>query len=167
MPPDITADVAIGILRNAGCEERIISHCIAVRDLALKFLKKSGADKNLVETGALLHDIGRSESHGLDHAAIGADICRNLGLDERVCRIVERHIGAGITYEECIKEGLEPRNYIPESVEEKIVAHADNLIKGRREITIEERLKRSDKLSAESKRRIFLLSEEIEKFRDD
>ena len=165
--PEITADEAIEVLRNAGCEEKVISHCIAVRDLALKFLKKSGAERYPVETGALLHDIGRCKSHGLNHAVIGAEICRDLGLDERVCRIVERHIGAGITYGECIKEGLKPGNYIPESVEEKIVAHADNLIKGTREITIEERLKRSDKLSEESRRRILLLSEEIEKFRDD
>jgi len=164
--PDITADEAIEILKNAGCEKRVISHCIAVRDLALKFINKSGADRNLVETGALLHDLGRSESHGLDHAVIGADMCRSLGLDERVCMIVERHIGAGITYGECLKEGLEPRNYIPESVEEKIVAHADNLIKGVKEITIEERLKRSDKLSPESKKRMLLLSAEIEKYRD-
>ncbi|EHQ35917.1 HDIG domain-containing metalloprotein [Methanoplanus limicola] len=165
--PDITADEAIEILRNAGCEEKVISHCIAVKDLALKFLKKSGADRDLVETGALLHDVGRCKSHGLDHAVIGARICRDLGLDERVCRIVERHIGAGITYEECIKERLEPGNYIPESVEEKIVAHADNLIKGTGEITTEERLKRSDKLSPEAGRRILLLSEEIEKYRED
>ena len=37
-------------------------------------------------------------------------------------------MGAGITSEEAEKIGLPPGEYIPETLEEKIVAHSDNLV---------------------------------------
>ena len=91
----------------------------------------------LVESGALLHDIGRSRSHEVGHAARGAEIARELGLPERVVHIIERHIGAGIPAEEAQQLGLPEGNYIPETLEEKIVAYADKLIAGRKEVGIE------------------------------
>ena len=44
--------------------------------------------------------------------------------------VTEKHIGAGITPDEAIENNLPDRNYIPETLEEKIVAHADNLVHG-------------------------------------
>ncbi|ENN95716.1 metal dependent phosphohydrolase, partial [Methanocaldococcus villosus KIN24-T80] len=85
-------------------------------------------DLNLVKIGGLLHDIGRSKTHGIDHGVVGANILRSYGFDERIALIAERHIGAGITKEEAIALGLPAKDYVPISLEEKIVAHADNLI---------------------------------------
>ena len=42
--------------------------------------------------------------------------------------IVERHIGAGITADEAGRLGLPFRDYIPATLEQKVVSHADNLI---------------------------------------
>ncbi len=84
----------------------------------------------------MLHDIGRSRSHDVDHAAKGAEITRELGLPEELVHIIERHIGAGIPDNEAKKLGLPEGHYIPETLEEKIVTYADKLIAGRCEVDI-------------------------------
>ncbi|WOF15877.1 HDIG domain-containing protein [Methanoplanus sp. FWC-SCC4] len=155
----------IKLLKDAGCRQNVINHCIAVCNLSLVFAKNAPVDIKLVKTGALLHDIGRSKTHSLAHGQIGADICRDLGIPENVCLIVERHIGAGLTAEECAKEGLKSIDCIPKSLEEKIVAHSDNLIKGTEEISLKIRLELSKDLPGEIKERIVKLAEEIEIYR--
>jgi uncharacterized protein len=102
-------------------------------------LKIKGYDINikLVETGALLHDIGRSQSHEIDHVAIGAEIAEEVGLPEKVIHIIERHVGAGVPDDEAQELGLPKGHYVPETLEEKIVAYADKLCAGRREVGIE------------------------------
>ena len=121
-------DECLEYLKNAGCSESVIAHSIAVEKRALRFAHLAKADPDLVSCGALLHDIGRGKTHGIQHAVIGADLARELGLPEMICKIIERHIGAGLSEEDAQKLGLPNRNYIPETLEEKIVAHADNLI---------------------------------------
>lgn len=125
-------------LMKAGCPAEVVRHIEAVTDLAIEIAECAGADVALVVAGAMLHDIGRSRTRGVDHAVEGADILRGMGLQEEIIRIVERHIGSGITAEEAIDLGLPPRNYIPETLEEKIVAHADNLISDFTRQTIQE-----------------------------
>ncbi len=93
-------------------------------------------DIRLVEAGALLHDIGRSQSHDVDHAVKGAMIAQELGLPDPLVLVIERHIGAGIPREEAEELGLPVKDYIPESLEEKVVAYADKLIAGRQEVDI-------------------------------
>ncbi|MBN1455442.1 MAG: TIGR00295 family protein [Methanomicrobia archaeon] len=120
------------ILRAAGCDEDVIRHCNAVADLALEFAHRhsESVDEPLIFKGALLHDLGRARSHGIDHGVVGGAMARALGLDETIVRIIERHIGAGLTAAEAEMVGLPPRDLLPETLEEKIVAHADNLIAG-------------------------------------
>ncbi|KAA0007816.1 MAG: TIGR00295 family protein [Thermoplasmata archaeon] len=118
----------IKLLDEQGCSPEVVAHCKAVRDVAVKIAECTGADKELVEVGALLHDIGRSRTHGITHGLEGARIAREMGLPESVVRIIERHLGAGISKEEAKKLGLPPKDYTPKTLEEKIVAHADNLI---------------------------------------
>ena len=94
-------------------------------------------DKDLIRQGALLHDIGRSKTHGIEHAIEGVEIARRYGYSQDVLNIIERHIGAGITAEEAVKLGLPEKSYLPETLEEKIVAHADNLISGTKEVDVD------------------------------
>jgi tRNA (cytidine56-2'-O)-methyltransferase len=123
-----TREECLGLLKEAGCTENVIAHCLAVEGLALKIAKLANAETRLVSAGALLHDIGRSRTHGVAHAVEGGNLARELGLDIKVIHIIERHMGAGITPEEAEKIGLPPGEYIPETLEEKIVAHSDNLV---------------------------------------
>lgn len=121
------------ILRKAGCADIVIEHCRAVRDVAEMIANRLiergySVDLDLVVRGAMLHDIGRCRTNGIKHAIAGAQIARELGLDERVIRIIERHIGGGLDREDAGALGLPEGNYMPETLEEKIVCHADNLI---------------------------------------
>lgn len=154
------------ILTEAGCSRRVVAHCHAVRDMALSFCDSSGvADAELINAGALLHDIGRGMTHSLNHAQAGADHCREIGLSEEVARIVERHTGAGLTADECTLLRLLPRSCVPVTMEEKIVANADNLVKGTTAVTICGRLESARSLSRKVKRRIYRLWLETEQFR--
>ncbi len=114
----------------------VLAHCKAVERLAHAMATRAkyvgfDVDVDAVTRGALLHDIGRSLTQGIDHAYRGADMLRQPPpLPETLCRIVETHTGAGLTAEEAAEAGLPPRDYFPRSLEEKIVAHADNLYSG-------------------------------------
>jgi uncharacterized protein len=151
------------LLRNAGCSEKVILHCQAVRDCALEYAGRN-PDVNyaLVEAGAMLHDIGRGRTHTIRHAQEGADILRSKGYPEELARIVECHTGAGLTPDECTLLGLAPRDCMPRTTEEKIVTHADNLIAGHRRVTIEESLASAIHLPQDVRKRIYRLSCEVE-----
>ena len=126
------------LLKKENTPENVIEHCRAVCLKAMKIAANfDDADKDLIKTGALLHDIGRSKTHGIDHAIVGAQIAKEYGYSEDVLNIIERHIGAGITKEESVKLGLPEKSYVPQTIEEKIVAHADNLISGSEEVDID------------------------------
>jgi hydroxyethylthiazole kinase-like uncharacterized protein yjeF len=59
---------------------------------------------------------------------LGYEKLKSLGLPEEICRIAERHVGAGILKDEAKKLGLPEKDFIPETIEEIIVAYADNLV---------------------------------------
>jgi tRNA (cytidine56-2'-O)-methyltransferase len=152
------------ILYESGADERIISHVTTVYNLSMAMGRYANADMKLIAAGSLLHDIGRTKTNGISHAVAGADLLREKNIDELIVRIVERHTGAGILPEEAKKLGLPDRNYIPETLEEKIVAQADNLVSGKNIVTLAETLERY-KLQGleEPAKRIKKLQEELSK----
>lgn len=113
------------------CSDYIIDHCKVVYERSKDITKfYDNVDLDLIKAGCMLHDVGRTITNGIEHAYLGADLLRDLEVDEKICLITERHIGAGITADEAKALGLPDRNYIPETIEEKIVAHSDNLVHG-------------------------------------
>jgi uncharacterized protein len=151
------------LLREAGCGEKVIMHCRAVRDVALEYAERNAlVSARLVTEGAMLHDIGRGTSHTILHAQQGADHLREIGVSEEVARIVECHTGAGLTADECTMLGLSPRDCLPQTTEEKIVCHADNLIEGKKRVNIEESLASAIHLKRKVRLRIYHLAQEVE-----
>lgn len=74
-------------------DEGIIKHCVKVSETAVNicsFLDKKLplVNVSLVQAGALLHDIARTQP---DHAAKGASILRNMGFSE-IADIVAHHM---------------------------------------------------------------------------
>lgn len=123
-------DECLRMLREAGCSDDVVAHCEAVCRVALRVGKRCRARITLVEAGALLHDIGRSRTHSILHAVEGGIIAKERGLPDELIGIIENHIGAGITKAEATGLGLPDRDFVPKTLEEKIVAHADNLVEG-------------------------------------
>ena len=155
----------IELLKKENTPENVIEHSIAVYRKAMKIATNfDNADENLIKKGALLHDIGRSKTHGITHAIEGVKIAEKYGYDKDVLNIIERHIGAGITENEAEKLGLPVKSYLPETLEEKIVAHADNLISGSKEVDIDfviEKWKRRIEDSEDNIERLIQLDNEL------
>jgi uncharacterized protein len=109
-----------------------------------------GVDIEFLKTASLLHDIGRffyppGSKDPIKHGIEGARILREEGLP-RHAKVCETHIGIGITKEDIISQSLPLplKDYVPETIEEILIAYADNLdspgIKD--EIDVEERFAR-------------------------
>ncbi|MCD4840468.1 MAG: TIGR00295 family protein [Methanosarcinales archaeon] len=143
MIPDKNA--ANELLKLAGCSDSVINHCIVVSDHARELAEKMhqngyAVDIELVQIGAILHDIGRSRTHDIRHGVEGVILAKDFGLDDKIVDIIRTHIGAGIMPDETVLLGLPPDNYIPSTLEEKIVAHADNLVEDDSIVSISEKV---------------------------
>lgn len=158
--------------------EDVRRHCIAVARTALKIVevaKRRGynVDVDAVFLGSLLHDIGRVVTNKIEHFVHSAEILRREGFDEKIVKIVERHFSAGIKAEEAEKLGIEKKDYIPETLEEKIVSFADNITFGETRVSFDEFIKYLEEigkadpamswLAEISKRRAIEQKEEIER----
>jgi len=130
-----TPQDCIDLLRRVGAKDDVVAHTTAVARVALPIAEQIRANKHevdvaLVHSGALLHDIGRARTHNIDHAGVGAQILRGIGLPEALCLVVERHTGGGIDPQEARQLGLPIKDYTPRTLEEKIICQADNLVDG-------------------------------------
>lgn len=117
-----------------------LQHCRSVADLALKINagRNLGLDKDMVETAAMLHDIGiyMTDADGIQcfgsepyirHGLLGAELLRSEGMPEEIARIAERHTGAGITAEDVrnMHLPLPEKDYLPETLLERLICYAD------------------------------------------
>ncbi len=153
------------LLFSAGCDAGVVSHCKNTADIADRY-HGSGIDANLVHSGAFLHDLGRSKTQSIWHASVGSELAKSLHLSPEIQKIIQNHTGAGLSEDDCILLNLPPRNCVPKTFEEKIVAHADNLVKGSREIRIEYRMLLIADHAHRSKKNVWRLAMEVELFRD-
>jgi uncharacterized protein (TIGR00295 family) len=111
-----------------------------VNTVALFIARYCNADIDLVNAGSWLHDVGRSRTHGVKHVSEGVAIARARNLPESLVNVISRHIAAGFLAEEAAALGLPNGQYMPETLEEKIVCHADNLVGDDQIMTSEEAL---------------------------
>jgi uncharacterized protein len=132
------------IYEKLDCPEEVIKHCQVVEKRALTLARNFSlqVDMDLIKNGALLHDVGRCQSNDIYHAIVGAKILEKMEFSPELTRIVERHIGAGIPPQEALELGLPPKDYTPQTLEEKIVAHADNLVHNQEEVGLKFVLKK-------------------------
>ena len=164
-------DFALELLKRLKVPYSVRRHSLIVCSKALEIanrINKTEIDKDLIEIGALLHDIGRSKTHGFQHAFIGGKILREKGFPNELARITETHLLGGLDVEDSKSVGLPEKNYLPETLEEKIVCLADKLIAGRREVTIKERFENwfqkygRTTILQKAKKRIEQIQKEIE-----
>ncbi len=161
---------ALDLFRELKISYSVKRHCMKVAETALeiaKNIKNFEVDLNLVEIGALLHDVGRAKTHGFKHALIGGEILRERGFSNKLARICETHILGGLDKEDCEDVGLPIKDFLPETLEEKIVCLADKMTAGNKEVTIEKRFEKwfrkygRSKVLLKSKTRIQSFQKEI------
>lgn len=143
----LTVDLAISILRDYGCdlwnyykEWSRLDHCVRVSKysskIATRIMKAHPDIKINFQTtvlGALLHDLAvpmveRGEILPIQHGYVAGKILRTRGWEE-IARIAECHIGSGITLHDIIenKLPLPYQDFLPQTIEEKIVTFADKI----------------------------------------
>jgi len=99
-------------------DKEVVEHTLRVRNIAVKLAEEEGADKEIVELGALLHDIGYIKGFK-NHDANGAPIAReflnkqnyDLTKTGRIINCILRH----------------GKSLKPEAIEEQIIWDADCL----------------------------------------
>jgi len=164
-------EFALDLLRRLKIPLSVRRHSEKVADKALEIadkITKTNVDKNLIEIGALLHDVGRTKTHGFRHALIGGKILRERGFSINLARICETHILGGLDKEDAKRFGLPEKDYLPKTLEEKIICLADKQMAGTREVTIKERFNRwfqkygRSRILLKSKKRIEQIQQEIE-----
>lgn len=113
------------------------SEMVAQKALSLADAARLGVDRDFVWNAAMLHDIGifRCNApsiycHGTEpyirHGIIGGELMRGLGCPE-IARVCERHTGSGLTAKEIEEQGLPlpHKDFLPETLEEKLICYAD------------------------------------------
>ncbi len=138
---------ALRIHRKYGSSPVLVEHCRAVERVAriiASELTRGGVavDERVIQAGALLHDVGRTRVQTVRHGYEGAEILRKEGVDERVVEVVKRHVGAGITREEARRLGFPQGDYVPRTLEQKVVCFADKMIDSNRARPFAEEVKR-------------------------
>jgi uncharacterized protein len=147
---------ALQLLKQNKCPPYVIAHCTSVTDyavdLAAKLESKGQHVKvDLVEAGGILHDLGRCKTNTVDHGVVGGQFADELGLPQEVVDVIKRHVGAGITEQEAQAMGWPKDNYVPQTLEEKIVCYADKRIDEGKVVPIEceiEKLQKAGKPEA-------------------
>ncbi len=162
-------ETALNFLKVIGCSNNVVDHCKTVANFAVEIAeacRNSGVEVNvdLVRIGALLHDVGRAKTHGIDHGIVGAQIAREWKFPEAVASVIENHVGSGITKVEAEKLGWPVKDYIPKNLEEQIVSYADKLIEGSVRVSIDvavERFRRDKNIPKDSVERLKQWHEEL------
>lgn len=128
-------------MRRYGMWENIRHHSLVVARLADQIITSLAgnrrvpalAQRELVITGALLHDIAKTPciENGGDHAKVGADICRKHGYQE-LAEIVAEHV---------ILQRFEPERYARgHFTAREIVYYADKRVRHDEIVPLEQRL---------------------------
>jgi uncharacterized protein (TIGR00295 family) len=124
---------ALALHRKYGSNDIIVKHCKTVakvaKVLAGEFEHRGHpVDIRAVVAAALLHDIGRCKTQTVRHGVEGSEMIEREGVDRKVVEIVRKHVGAGLTPNEAKRLGLPELDYIPRTLEERIVCFADKMV---------------------------------------
>lgn len=123
-------DADINLLRQAGVSEADIAHSVKVAEKALEIALRinKNLDMELVGRGALFHDLGKAQTHEIQHGKLGAEMGKAIGLSPAITAVMEKHIRGGLSTEEAVELGLPVKDYTLSALEERIIIYADRLV---------------------------------------
>jgi uncharacterized protein len=128
----MTRDTALALLARHSHGAVWAKHCLAVAEAAARLGHALDGhrviDHEFLWTAALLHDIGRHVTHDpIGHGAEGYRLLTGLGHG-REANVCASHVLFGLEAAEAELFGLPARDFIPQTVEERLVALADLLL---------------------------------------
>lgn len=122
------------------------SECVARKAVSIADRNFPVADIDFITEAAMLHDIGIIYCHApaigchgdapyICHGIIGSEILKAAGLPKHAL-VCERHTGSGLTAEEVVEANLPlpVRDYLPLSLEEKLICYADSFFSKSRDL---------------------------------
>lgn len=141
------------------------SECVAKKALDINKKLKLNLDPKDIYVAAMLHDIGVVKCNAPDinargvlpyllHGVEGEKMLVEEGLSN-YASVCSRHTGAGITEKEIIEKNLPlpPKDYLPETLLEKLICYSDKFFSKSHDLKREKRLEE--------------VQEQIKKFGDD
>ena len=139
----LTRKESIKVLAEYGREAGWTRHCFAVAEAAARvgdvLAKNRPIDRSFLWSAALLHDIGRYRTHDpLLHGVEGYKLLSMLGF-QKEAYVCASHILFGLNAEEASKLGLPARDFVPRTIEEKLVPLVDYLIEYDQPTTLDRR----------------------------
>ena len=113
----------IELLRTSGVSEDDIAHSVTVAEKALEIAYRTNKDLDFefIGRGALFHDLGKAQTHDIEHGKLGAEIGKALGLPDHITAVMEKHIRGGLTDEEATELGLPIKDYTLHTLEERLI----------------------------------------------
>lgn len=130
----LSRDESIGLLAEYGKGATWVKHCLAVAESASRLGQaiesRYAIDRHYLWSSALLHDIGRYITHDpIMHGVEGYNLLMKLG-HEKEAFVCASHILFGLEASEAVQFGLPAHDFIPRTIEERLVTIADLMIEG-------------------------------------
>jgi uncharacterized protein len=128
----LSYDDALKLLYRYGGDGSWIRHCLAVSLVAKSvgdvLAPRCALDTDSLTIGALLHDIGRYKTHDpILHGVEGYRLLSGLG-HEREAFICASHILCGMARDEAPLYGLPRKDFLPLTLEERLVPLIDGVV---------------------------------------
>lgn len=135
---------ALELLNCYGKDAAWIRHCRAVSRVAERLSSALAPnhplDAEFLRVGALLHDIGRYKTHDpVMHGVEGYHLLTGLG-HHREAFICASHVFCGMPQVEAVRYGLPEQDFLPRTLEERLVPLIDSVVEVDRPTTLEQRM---------------------------
>jgi len=139
----LSRDESIRLLNEYARGAGWVKHCLAVATLASRLghaiRMRYDIDHDYLWSAALLHDIGRCVTHDpVMHGVEGYNLLRKLD-HTREASVCISHILFGLEASEAVQFGLPAHDFIPRTIEERLVPLADLMIEGDQPTTLNRR----------------------------
>lgn len=134
----------LALLHCYGKDAAWIRHCCAVSRVAERlsgaFPPNDPFDAEFFRVGALLHDIGRYKTHDpVMHGVEGYHLLMGLGHD-REAFVCASHVFCGMPRAEAVRYGLPDQDFLPRTLEERLVPLIDSMVELDQPTTLEQRM---------------------------
>lgn len=142
-PKKLTCKESLRLLAEFGREASWTVHCFAVAEAAVRIgdvvARNRPIDCSFLWSTALLHDIGRCITHDpLLHGVEGYNLLSMLKY-EKEAYVCAAHILFGLNASEASQLGLPNCDFVPRTIEEKLVPLVDYLIEYDQPTTLDRR----------------------------